>query len=970
MAVCPICDQLLVCSNAGDPQHQQAVNHAAQDCPLRKGFIWVQVLDDKGGSVPGAKVNIAGKDAVTDDSGFAYSDPLDPATKEAKLESPLPDAFKDTHLPPTTVDLPATVKAGDVTLIKFRLDRINIVTPKVEEEYKVVLLERGLAAHQTGEPDTDKLYAMPTRIEVSVTETNRAKFPLATTAKLIYDASKVKVYRDDKCETELTEDLKADEITEGKKLKLWLRGVAVGTFDLSVELAPTGDAHIVPATPAPAPIKMGVVELILEVYRQDLAAIKNLTVNPDQEPISAYHTALNGVTWPVQTKMDDEAKVKVGRLLHVQKDANHGRARVVIKKIDSSNCPPGTDNYEVHLNHTNKSGETAPNAAEWDGTSTAFPRAPFLFSELQAADKEVWIEGKTACTAMRGVTLDLALDRPAGGLAKTPKRYGDWARFTVVKINDVKLDYTPVAGQPDAWDSAGNRFFINLKTGTDGRKITIGAQLSAELIDVTIHFMLVEHKDNRKTANWGVNLPDGTRALTPVAAVNNAGTPQVFPNIEPKWTWKDITADVKHEDKATADRSKILHYSEKTNDKGYAKKEVVLSQFGGDKFYLAAYIEEDAHLAKYIDGHTPLGNRKPVMRTDPIQVWRKFWYKEVKVEGLLVSGFRDAPDTYKDVKAVMAPGTVVEMPRTTADGISPPVIYPKHMVSYYVQAGSYRNNYPGDNGDALIVGDTNRSQFFSLAHAEADKPVMYAMMNTHALWIPGGTDGVPVNVGPFTHPFALAGAFPVSITTNNELIDPPLQGGTLLVTGQGRWDAEDWIPHGDPTTPTGPNAPPGSPPGQWGNARNGTLAATDVSLDPNRSDPRAFRVAKPAAVVVATYTRIKLSAVKVQCAASFLGTSYADGIVNAYTLNDEQDFVNTINHETGHAFLQATATRPGSAPAHPLQYEKSGSHCAFDAKKCVMYESGPIAGSLNRYCPVCHPYLLVADMSTVRGNLT
>jgi len=117
------------------------------------------------------------------------------------------------------------------------------------------------------------------------------------------------------------------------------------------------------------------------------------------------------------------------------------------------------------------------------------------------------------------------------------------------------------------------------------------------------------------------------------------------------------------------------------------------------------------------------------------------------------------------------------------------------------------------------------------------------------------------------------------------------------------------------------------------------------------------------------YTRIKIFGLHVQCAQSFLGTSYADGIVNAFTVNDVTDFVNTVNHETGHSFKQVTPIRPGNAPAHPLKYANQGNHCAYDNESCVMYESGPIAGSLNRFCPVCHPYLLVADMSDVNGKL-
>jgi hypothetical protein len=968
MAFCPVCDKTLICPDEGDSRHSQAVGSVVKDCPLRKGFIWVQVLDDKGGAVLKAAVTIAGKAAETDDAGFAHSEPLDANTYDVALGTTLPDPFKDTHLLPEKVTLPAKVVSGEVTLIKFRLDRINTVTPKIEEEYKVVLLDRGLAAHQTGELDSDKIFAEATRIEVSVSETNREQFPFKTTATLKFEPANVEVFLDDACATQLTEAIKADQISGGQKLKLWLRGKTAGKFDVSLELADTADKHIVAAKNVPK-LGMGVVELVLDVYEQDLVEIKKLEVDPDQEPLSDYHTALKDKALPAQKLIaPDEDKIKKGRLLHEQKDGNHGRAKIVIKKLVTGHLPDGTDDYEVYLNRSNKSGDVAVYDAETDGALQAFPAGPFKFSALKTAEKELWLEGKTACSKLRHVRLDLCLDRPDGGLDKDPKRCGDAARFTVVKIKEVKLDYKADPGKADAWDEAEKRFFINFKADPDGRKITIGAQLSAELADVVIHFMLVEHKDNRKTANWGVDLPDGTRGLTPAAVVDNGGTPQVFGGTEPQWIWKDIKKEVKHLDKTK--RKDILHLSEKTDAKGYAKKEVELSRFAGDKFYLAAYIEQDPHLAKYIDGHTDLGKRKPVMREDPIQVWRKFWYREVKVAGLLVSDFRDAADTYEDVKAVMAAGTVVEMPRVTADAINPKVIYPKHMVSYFVNAGSYNNNYPGDAGDALVVGDTNRSQFFSLASAEADKPVMYAMMNVHALWVPGGVDSAPVSEGPFTYPYTETTSFPVSFTATNELLDPPLQGGNLLVAGQGKWKAEDWVPHTDPLLPTAPDAPAGAPPGKWGNRRQGNLASGDVSLDPNRSDPRVLRVTVPAAVVVGTYTRVKISGLHVQCAQSFLGTSYPDGIVNAYTLNDVQDFVNTVNHETGHSFKQVTTTQPGDVPEHPLKYENQGTHCAYDNSSCVMFESGPQPGSLNRYCPVCHPYMLVADMSTVNGILT
>lgn len=969
MSTCLVCGKSHECPDSNDALHTRPVGGAVQDCPLRKGSIWVQVLDDKGAGVLKAAVTIAGKPAETDDSGFAYSDPLDEATYEIVLGEALPDTHKDTHLPPDARKPKTGVKPGEITLVKFRLERINLVTPKIEEEYKVVILDRGLAAHQAGEPDAGKLHPEATRVELSVTETNREQYPFKTTGKLKCVPENVEVFLDQDCKTPFTDDVKAESISGGKKLHLWLRGKSAGKFDAFLELADTGDPRIRAIKESPK-IGMGVVELVLEVHQHDVAAVRAIPVDPpDTDPISDYHTHLNNTDLPDQKVMTDADKVKIGRLLHEQKDSNHGRAKLVVKKLVAAQWPAGTDDYEIYLNRTNTSGALELFDAQWDGAQAPLPAGPFKVSELKANEKTLWVQGSTACAKWRDVRLDLSLDRAEGGLAKDVKRNADWARFTVVSLNEIKLDYTPEALKANAWDSVEKRFFINLKADPDGRKITIGAQLSTQIKDVVLHFMLIEHKDNRKAANWGVDLPDGTRALNPTAVVDDAGTAQVFAANEPKWVWKDLSADIKHLDKD--DRKNLLHYSEKTDAKGYAKKEVKLSRFGGDKFYLAAYVEQDPHLAKYIDGHADLSKRKPVMTADPLQVWRKFWYKEVKVAGLLVSGFRDAADTYKDVKALMVPGTVVEMPRTTADAINPPVIYKKHMVSYYSDATGYHNNFPGDTGDALVVGDATESDFFALAAAEGDKPVMYPMLNAHALWVAGGADpSAPVSTGPATYPWATPAEFnsnSVKMTLSYQLLDPPLQGGTLLV--RGKWAAQDWVPHPNAATPSGPEQPAGAAPGRWGNGRQGDLQAGDVSLDPNRSNPHDVRVTLPAGVVVGAFTRIKIFGLHVQCASNFLGTSYPDGIVNAFTPNDLQDFVNTINHETGHSFQQVVAGQPGNVPKHPLQYQNQGSHCAFDNSSCVMFESGPQLTSLNRYCPVCQPYMLVSDMSDVNGKL-
>ena len=273
--------------------------------------------------------------------------------------------------------------------------------------------------------------------------------------------------------------------------------------------------------------------------------------------------------------------------------------------------------------------------------------------------------------------------------------------------------------------------------------------------------------------------------------------------------------------------------SAKTDNKGYAKVELTLSRFGGDVFWPGAYTAEDPHLAKYIRGHAKLKKKAPVLAADAVTVWRKFWYQEVRVSGINVAGFGDAADTYSDVKTEMSAAPVVEMPRKTADKISPPVIFPKHMVSYYLNNArtAYINNYPNDNGNALVVGDATESTFFKLVKPAEDKPVAIPILNAHALWVADGltsSDSIP---------WFDATGFPKRFSADKKLLDPPLQGGTLLRSG--RWRAVDW----DPAANHGA--------GDWVNDRSGNLAAGDISLDSGRSSPKEVQIKKPAGLVLA-----------------------------------------------------------------------------------------------------------------------
>lgn len=818
------------------------------------------------------------------------------------------------------------VKGGGTTSVRFDVKRrLNVVTPKIRMEYKVVVLDRKLSSHQEASEKkvvTDDV----TRVRVAASQsTGTPSYAGGGTFEL--SPANVEVYTDKECKNKLSgRKLTNAEVLDGN-FELYLKAKSKGKFTAKLTLDPADQPdHI--EVKDPAQEEMGVVEIEMKLHRYEKADL-DIAVNPDVEPYSDYWKELKDKQLPEQKALSDEKKVKEGRLLHVQADNNHARAKAVVQKLVADQWPAGTDDYVIVLSQQGDNGSVKFFDKDWEGTEKTGDTAKVKVSELKAKEFEFWVEGAAATKKWRELVVGVDLDRADMDSPHTqhhkPKQNADWAHLTLVQIKEVKLDYTRESGKPGAWEEDKERFFVNFKPDSDGRKVTITAKLTEPIKDVALYFMLAEDSNNMKNANWGVDLPS-------------------------TWQWKDITADVKHKDKD--DRAKLLHMSHATDDKGAAKKELALSRFGGDVFHPAAYIEQDAHFAKYVHGQADNEKRKPVRAEKKIALWRKFWYREVKVAGIHVQGFGNAADTYKEVKAVMEAADVIEMPRADADAIRPHVIYPKHMLSYYVDPNTHRyvNNYPGDAADGLAVGDATESKFFSLRRGSSRRPVEVPMLNAHGLWVKDGTTAAQST--PWVE--LPATAFPIALGANKQLLDPPLQSGKTLFD-RGKWEAQDWDAAANAGT------------GGWGPARDGDLAAADISLDPSRSDPRRFQVSQPAALNPAARTRFRIKNLRLNGAVTYLGTSYPDGIVNCYTPNDEVDFINTINHELGHSFSQVTKARPAGIPAHPHQYDKDGSHCNYQNKSCVMYESGPQPGSLNKYCPDCQPYVLVQDMSKLNA---
>lgn len=786
------------------------------------------------------------------------------------------------------------------------------VTPKLDAEYQLVLIDPDL--NKVLPVGQTKRVTRGVELELWLEQDPGAPAFTGHAKAKISGAGVIEVYSDAALTNRLdiAQSIPHAQLSPAQKLKVWITGKTAGMCTLEFELdgaLPNGFV----AGPA-AKLEIGVVQLKMVVHQQDLPKVKAIQIDPDSGSIKEYHKALRDQELPDQVALTHEAKVTQGRLLHVQSKGHFGRAKVVIEKVDDAFIPAACKKYYVMVRQDNTSGDLAARDKEFDGGKVKLPHKLKL-SALCKKDQTFWVEGAAATDALHDALLDVGLDRPAGGMTHAPLRNGDWARFTVVKIESVELDYTATAGQANAWDSAAGRFYINMKDDPQGREIGVKVKLSKPIKDVVVHVMLIEDKENRTKASWGVDLPK-------------------------TWEWKAIDAAVKHKDKA--DRKHLLHVSEQTDANGEAKKDVTLSRFGGDKFYLAAYIEQDPHLAKYVHGDKALSKREPVQWNRSILVWRKFWCTEIRVQGITVKDFMDTKDVYDEVKVKMQENPPFSVPRATANGISPSVIYPKWMLNYYVdrKANKYKNNYPGNASDGLMVGDATQATFWPLVVDKADEPQHVRLLNADGLWVADGDSGS------ISTPRFEASAFPRAVTVDKKTIDPPLQGGHLLVSGT--WEAWDV----NPATKT------------LGNHRSGALAAADVTLDSNRSSPYVVQVNQPAGIVVAaTGTQVKIT-LKVRGAASYLGTSYAEGIVNVYTPQDEQDYQNTIAHELGHSFKQTTKAPPTGVPKHPLQYDKQGSHCNYKKKSCLMYESGPQPKALNRFCPVCHPYVLVQEWKT------
>jgi len=861
-------------------------------------YIQANVKAAKGGAGGIAKATVAG----TGIADFSY---VAPGNYTITVESIQAPQDKD-YFVPANARAVVALAADDKETVEIAVERKNVVTPKVEGEYLAVLLERNLSQHQEA-TDPKKFYASPTYIELSISETNDA-YKHRAGAKLTAAPANVEFYRDEKCRD--ADKLNATgDITDAQlraKQKVWLRGKTSGKFTVKLTLNDAADTKI--RNEDPAELKMGVVELIMRVYKPDTPGIKALTVHPDVEPISTYHNELKDLDLPDPVKMTDAEKVKTGRLLHVQKKQHFSRAKVEIKRYTDDHWPAGCDDYEVVLG-TDYAGEALTiHGKEWD--SDKKNNLKIKVKDLKAKDHTFWLEGKAATPIDADVRYELRLDRADGGLAKTIKFNGDWARFKIVQINEVKIDYTAPANAASAWDDARKRFYINFLADPAGRKVTIGATLSTRVKDVEIHFMLAPDKNNGKKANWGEDLP---------------GT----------WIWKDVPAALKHKDKTN--RTDLLHLSAKTDVNGYAKVDLELSRFAGDRFKPAAYLAEDPHLAKYVHGHSDLEKKKPVMMPDRLTVWRKIWYQLTKPQGLAVPTPSLMTTAYEKVYTDVELDATVEF---NAGNAPARTFYPESMFEVKSSSATQVAN----------IGNQNKNGIAAMYVAKPDQPVKRHLMVCIYQCDTKGTKQAT------SEPIEAAAAgtwLDLDLSQNRYVLDPPLQGGSFTV--QLYWYRQ--------------SAP----------AVHHALAAGEARVPVPRKSRGHIQVRVPAIAPAPTVADPAFIFAECNTAKGFLGESFnVRHTLAVYDKNDKKDFNDTITHEFGHSFNQTprAGAQPGtpSIPAHPTQADRGqGNHCQVNKGvallsgetkfTCVMYDSGPMQWGKHKYCKTCHPYLLVENFN-------
>lgn len=267
-----------------------------------------------------------------------------------------------------TLTLDAAQDAGKVTVkgptsetTPFK--KVNVITPKIELQSKVVLLN---CAKPVNGKKTSVCW-----LKLQLEQTNKAHKCNALKAKLVY-GGEVEGFKKQACSQALASgsELTYKELTGRNPKKLYLRGKAEGELKISLEPVLPKDLAKSFRVEAKKEETLAVVKIEVMVYAW--AAGRNYTKQND----GTYY-------------LTPEGKAGNGRKLHYQNgDKSFKRAKVTVKKPDALLWKHGTDDAKITLTPSASGGARLRFYTSAGGNT----RVTALKKAALGGDKELWIE--------------------------------------------------------------------------------------------------------------------------------------------------------------------------------------------------------------------------------------------------------------------------------------------------------------------------------------------------------------------------------------------------------------------------------------------------------------------------------------------------------------------------------------------------------------------------------------------------
>lgn len=448
---------------------------------------------------------------------------------------------------------------------------VNTVTPKIQTDYDLVMLDRSFV---DGRAD-DRTAPTLARIYV---EQSAAQLGYDGSATLTRENDSIQIFRDDQLTDEISffgnQATISNSALKDKTKIYYIKGVTAGKTSLTLKLDGPNPAFVgLPnfTVAADAMKELAVTALAVELYRYDASAAQTAPVGP-----------VASVEMPTRTKR------LTGRFVPLQNAAKQfGRAKLVVKKVTTADWPAGADNHVVTLNVSNDVACVYDAAV--NGAVVAKKGTPLQLKKADlTVDKTYWIEGTgpNASAALRDEVFMVGLDRTDKNTADYPgepasieaKNNGDWGCGTVVTLSAVNpsaADWRQYVNQPTDHTVAYND---NQNEAKDGRSILVTATILPAVGGVGLDFMLWADPAN------ATDIPAGLKSM-----VTDTHVPAVSDNT------------------------------------GKANARLKLSRYGGDKFTAVAFLADDASKGAATFGADATAAPN-AFKSKPVTVWRKLAY--------------------------------------------------------------------------------------------------------------------------------------------------------------------------------------------------------------------------------------------------------------------------------------------------------------------------------------------------------